>query len=169
MVAAAGKDQKKPVVTLYHQAGHWVAIIAMPPAAGAQNVKPSLVIFDSNAKQILGGGHPSQIVGPTIAAALADDGYEVRTAFGFIQEGMAANGCGPLCVAAIDYAFGSSPAAEAGLTAEVIADRLNRYIQDFSDSDQDVRDQIIASAEADIESSSREFDPGSLTHPAQAS
>lgn len=158
MTQAAFRGPKKPVVTLYHRAEHWVAIIAMPPAADIQNAKPSLVIFDSNAKQPVGDGPPSQVVGPTIAAALKEDDYEVHTAFGFIQEGMAANGCGPLCVAAIDSAFGSRSAAEPGLTAKVIADRLNQYIQDFSSANQDDRDRTIASAEAFIESSSPQSD-----------
>ncbi|MDH4378244.1 MAG: hypothetical protein QE494_18275 [Ramlibacter sp.] len=158
MVRSAFANQNKPAVTLYHQAEHWVAIIAMPPAADIQNAKPSLVIFDSNAKQPHGDGTPSQVVGPTIAAALKEAGYEVYTAFGSIQDGMAANGCGPLCVAAIDAAFASSSAAEPALTAEVIAMRLNQYIQDFSSADQNQRDLTIASAEAFIRNSSPQSD-----------
>ena len=158
MVRSAFAKQNKPAVTLYHQAEHWVAIIAMPPAADAQNAKQSLIIFDSNAKQPHGDGTPSQVVGPTIAAALKGAGYEVHTAFGSIQDGMAANGCGPLCVAAIDAAFASSSAAEPALTAEVIAKRLNQYIQDFSSADQNQRDRTIASAEAFIRNSSLQSD-----------
>lgn len=167
MVRSAFAKQNKPAVTLYHQADHWVAIIAMPPAADAQNAKPSLVIFDSNAKQDAVDLHHSQKVGPTIAAALNRAGYEVHAAFGFIQEGMAANGCGPLCVAAIDAAFGTSSAAEPVLTAEVIAKRLNQYIQDFSSADQNRRDQKIAFAEAFIQSSSPQASDASAAQSAR--
>ncbi len=145
----------KPVVTLSQAQGHWVALIAMPPRSGAPDEKPELIIFDSNSKLRAAKGEKpvpnSQLVGRNLADQLRSAGYPVKTAFGFIQEGMAANACGPLCFAAIEHAFDSRASETEPLTSEVVAGRLMGFIEQFGKKlDQRQRDAVVASAQTRI-------------------
>lgn len=143
LVEKANGEPKKPCVTLYHQDGHWVALMAIPAGHG-KNAPPHLIIFDSNSSSD-GSPPPSQSVGTRLAQSIRAAGISVSTAFGFIQEGMAANGCGELCLEAINFAF--NPASvPAERSHELITQRLQGFIAAFAAADPGTRDSVIMAA-----------------------
>ncbi len=148
MLGAATEDASSARVTLYFRDQHWIALIAMPPEADEEGARPSLIIFDSNASAV--GGHSSKVVGINLAKELRDAGHQVHTAFGSIQDGMAANACGPLCFSAIDFAFRPSAGGQGSLGADQVTSRLKGFIGAFATAEQSTRDNALAMAQAKL-------------------
>jgi hypothetical protein len=148
MLEAVIEDPSSPRVTLYFRDQHWIALIAMPPEADEEGARPSLIIFDSNASAE--GGHSSKVVGINLAKELRDAGHQVHTAFGSIQDGMAANACGPLCFSAIDFAFRPSAGGQGSLSADQVTSRLKGFIGAFATVDQSTRNNVLGTVQAKL-------------------
>ncbi len=148
MHGAVIEDPSSARVTLYFRDQHWIALIAMPPEAGEEGAGPSLIIFDSNSGTE--GGHSSKVVGINLAKELRGAGHQVHTAFGSIQDGMAANACGPLCFSAIDFAFRPSAGGQGSLGADQVTSRLKGFIGAFATVDQSTRNNVLGTVQAKL-------------------
>ncbi len=148
MLGAATAGASSARVTLYFRDQHWIALIAMPPEANEEGARPSLIVFDSNASTE--GGHSSKVVGINLAEELRNAGHQVHTAFDSVQDGMAANACGPLCLSAIDFAFRPSAGGQGSLSADQVTSRLKGFIDAFANANQSTRDNVLAAAQAKL-------------------
>lgn len=148
MLGAVIEDPSSARVTLYFRDQHWIALIAMPPEADKEGARPSLVIFDSNASTE--GGHSSKVVGINLTEELRGASHQVHTAFGSIQDGMAANACGPLCFSAIDFAFRPSAGGQGSLSADQVTSRLKGFIGAFATVDQSTRNNVLGTVQAKL-------------------